>query len=44
MFAILVSHSSAKALSRYTEIVADVIRTQAERLQQASELTLVRLI
>ncbi|EOA36804.1 hypothetical protein CARUB_v10008299mg [Capsella rubella] len=43
MFAILVPDSSAKALSRYTEMVDDVIRTQAERLQQASELTRVRL-
>ncbi|KAL0799604.1 hypothetical protein Bca101_054779 [Brassica carinata] len=43
MFAILVPDTSAKALSRYTEMVDDVIRTQAERLQQASELTRVRL-
>nr|AAN12917.1 At1g15130/F9L1_7 [Arabidopsis thaliana]AAO64756.1 At1g15130/F9L1_7 [Arabidopsis thaliana] len=43
MFSILVPDSSAKALSRYTEMVDDVIRTQAERLQQASELTRVRL-
>ncbi|CAF2050633.1 BnaAnng23740D [Brassica napus] len=43
MFAILVPDNSAKALSRYTEMVDDVIRTQAERLQQASELTRVRL-
>ncbi|KAI7745241.1 hypothetical protein M8C21_029929, partial [Ambrosia artemisiifolia] len=38
MFAILVPDSSAKALSRYTEMVDDVIRTQAEKLQQGSEL------
>ncbi|XP_031263625.1 vacuolar-sorting protein BRO1-like [Pistacia vera] len=43
MFASLVPDSSAKALSRYTEMVDDVIRTQAERLQQGSELTRVRL-
>ncbi|KAJ4889999.1 Endosomal targeting BRO1-like domain-containing protein [Raphanus sativus] len=43
MFSVLVPDSSAKALSRYTEMVDDVIRTQAERLQQASELTRVRL-
>ncbi|KAK3189498.1 hypothetical protein Dsin_029059 [Dipteronia sinensis] len=43
MFACLVPDNSAKALSRYTEMVDDVIRTQAERLQQGSELTRVRL-
>ncbi|KAE9589396.1 hypothetical protein Lal_00000594 [Lupinus albus] len=43
MFASLVPDSSAKALSRYTEMVDNVIRTQAEKLQQASELTRVRL-
>lgn len=43
MFGSLVPDSSAKALSRYTEMVDDVIRTQAERLQQGSELTRVRL-
>ncbi|KAJ0037824.1 hypothetical protein Pint_22192 [Pistacia integerrima] len=43
MFASLVPDSSAKALSRYTEMVDNVIRTQAERLQQGSELTRVRL-
>jgi programmed cell death 6-interacting protein len=43
MFASLVPDSSAKALSRYTEMVDDIIRTQAEKLQQASELTRVRL-
>ncbi|KAG7016745.1 ALG-2 interacting protein X [Cucurbita argyrosperma subsp. argyrosperma] len=43
MFACLIPDSSAKALSRYTEMVDDIIRTQAEKLQQASELTRVRL-
>ncbi|XP_071686334.1 vacuolar-sorting protein BRO1-like [Rutidosis leptorrhynchoides] len=43
MFAGLVPDSSAKALSRYTEMLDDVIRTQAERLQQGSELARVNL-
>ncbi|KAE8668228.1 sarcoplasmic reticulum histidine-rich calcium-binding protein-like isoform 2 [Hibiscus syriacus] len=43
MFSSLVPDSSAKALSRYTEMVDEVIRTQAEKLQQGSELTRVRL-
>ncbi|KAK6931572.1 ALIX V-shaped domain [Dillenia turbinata] len=43
MFATLVPDSSAKALSRYTEMVDDVIRTQAEKLQEGSELARVRL-
>ncbi|CAI0431796.1 unnamed protein product [Linum tenue] len=43
MFASLVPDNSAKALSRYTEMVDDVIRTQAEKLQQGSELARVRL-
>lgn len=43
LFASLVPDNSAKALSRYTEMVDDVIRTQAERLQQGSELARVRL-
>ena len=43
MFASLVPDSSVKYLSRYTEMVDDVIRTQAEKLQQASELARVRL-
>ncbi|KAL0430203.1 UNVERIFIED_CONTAM: Vacuolar-sorting protein BRO1 [Sesamum radiatum] len=38
MFAGLVPDSSAKSLSRYTEMVDDIIRTQAEKLQQGSEL------
>ncbi|GMH15190.1 hypothetical protein Nepgr_017031 [Nepenthes gracilis] len=43
MFASLVPDSSAKALSRYTEMVDKIIRTQAEKLQQGSELARVRL-
>lgn len=43
MFASLVPDSSFKALSRYTEMVDEIIRTQAEKLQQASELTRIRL-
>ncbi|GAB4828815.1 bck1-like resistance to osmotic shock [Ancistrocladus abbreviatus] len=43
MFASLVPDSSAKALSRYTEMVDEIIRTQAEKLQQGSELARVRL-
>lgn len=43
MFASIVPDSSAKALSRYTEMVDEIIRIQAEKLQQASELTRVRL-
>ncbi|KAI5055520.1 hypothetical protein GOP47_0029041 [Adiantum capillus-veneris] len=43
MFAGLVPDSSAKALSRYTEMVDDIIRTQSEKLQQESEITRVRL-
>ncbi|PIA33499.1 hypothetical protein AQUCO_04100140v1 [Aquilegia coerulea] len=43
MFASLVPDNSAKALSRYTEMVDDIIRTQAEKLQQGSEMTRVRL-
>lgn len=43
MFSSLVPDSSAKALSRYTEMVDDIIRTQAEKLQQGSELARVRL-
>ncbi|KAJ8548242.1 hypothetical protein K7X08_030711 [Anisodus acutangulus] len=43
MFASLVPDNSAKELSRYTEMVDDVIRTQAERLQQGSELARVKL-
>ncbi|XP_077226675.1 vacuolar-sorting protein BRO1-like [Tasmannia lanceolata] len=43
LFAALVPESSAKALSRYTEMVDDIIRTQAEKLQQGSEITRVKL-
>ncbi|PIM98889.1 putative signal transduction protein [Handroanthus impetiginosus] len=43
MFASLVPDTSAKSLSRYTEMVDDIIRTQAEKLQQGSELARVRL-
>ncbi|KAL8470857.1 hypothetical protein ACS0TY_033433 [Phlomoides rotata] len=43
MFASLVPDSSAKSLSRYTEMVDDIIRTQAEKLQKGSELARVRL-
>eukprot|EP00252_Welwitschia_mirabilis_P019453 TRINITY_DN4515_c0_g1_i1.p1 TRINITY_DN4515_c0_g1~~TRINITY_DN4515_c0_g1_i1.p1 ORF type:complete len:888 (+),score=181.72 TRINITY_DN4515_c0_g1_i1:183-2846(+) len=43
MFARLVPDSSAKALSRYTEMVDELIRTQSERLQQESEITRVKL-
>ncbi|XP_068643258.1 vacuolar-sorting protein BRO1-like [Aristolochia californica] len=43
MFLTLVPDGSAKALSRYTEMVDEIIRTQAEKLQQGSEITRVRL-
>eukprot|EP01018_Ginkgo_biloba_P023116 Gb_12639 [translate_table: standard] len=43
MFAQLVPDSSAKALSRYTEMVDEIIRAQAEKLQQESEITRVKL-
>ncbi|KAF6168949.1 hypothetical protein GIB67_038446 [Kingdonia uniflora] len=43
MFTSLVPDNSAKALSRYTEMVDDIIRTQAEKLQQGSEITRVKL-
>lgn len=43
LFSTLVPDNSAKALSRYTEMVDDVIRTQAEKLQQGSEIARVRL-
>ncbi|KAH7295126.1 hypothetical protein KP509_27G033300 [Ceratopteris richardii] len=43
MFKKLVPDSSAKALSRYTELLDDVVRTQVERLQQESEITRVKL-
>ncbi|XP_077212277.1 vacuolar-sorting protein BRO1-like [Tasmannia lanceolata] len=43
MFSALVPESSAKALSKYTAMVDDIIRTQAEKLQQGSEITRVKL-
>eukprot|EP00897_Mesotaenium_endlicherianum_P005252 jgi/Mesen1/4755/ME000242S03927 len=43
MFSGLVPDSSAKALSKYTEMVDSVIRTQAEKLQNESDLARVRL-
>ncbi|XP_039134717.1 vacuolar-sorting protein BRO1 [Dioscorea cayenensis subsp. rotundata] len=43
LFATLVPDSSAKVLSKYTEMVDDIIRTQAEKLQQGSEITRVKL-
>lgn len=43
MFASLVPDSSAKALSRYTEMLDDITRTQAEKLQQGSEIARVKL-
>lgn len=42
-FANLIPDNSAKALSRYTEMVDDIIRTQAEKLQEESEITRVKL-
>ncbi|CAA6673326.1 unnamed protein product [Spirodela intermedia] len=43
LFASLVPDSSAKALSKYTEMVDNIIRTQVEKLQQGSEITRVKL-
>lgn len=43
LFSSLVPDSSAKALSRYTEMVDEIIRIQAEKLQQGSEITRVKL-
>lgn len=43
MFTALVPDSSAKALSKYTEMLDDVVRTQVEKLQQESEITRVKL-
>ncbi|KAI4379117.1 hypothetical protein MLD38_005453 [Melastoma candidum] len=43
LFSSLVPDSSAKALSRYTEMVDDITRSLAEKLQQGSELARVRL-
>lgn len=43
LFSNLVPDNSTKSLSRYTEMVDDIIRTQAEKLQQGSEITRVKL-
>eukprot|EP00850_Spirogloea_muscicola_P014537 SM000105S13882 [mRNA] locus=s105:279655:285368:- [translate_table: standard] len=43
MFVGLVPDSSAKALSKYTEMVDNIIRTQAEKLEQESNVTRVKL-
>ncbi|XP_010918463.1 vacuolar-sorting protein BRO1 [Elaeis guineensis] len=43
LFSGLVPDSSTKALSKYTEMVDDIIRTQAEKLQQGSEIARVKL-
>ncbi|XP_024535562.1 vacuolar-sorting protein BRO1 isoform X2 [Selaginella moellendorffii] len=43
MFSNLVPDSSAKALSKYTEMLDEIIRVQAEKLQQESEITRVKL-
>ncbi|KAJ0966716.1 hypothetical protein J5N97_023633 [Dioscorea zingiberensis] len=43
LFSTLVPDSSTKTLSKYTEMVDDIIRTQAEKLQQGSEITRVKL-
>lgn len=43
LFTGIVPDTGAKALSRYTEMVDDIIRIQAEKLQQGSEITRVKL-
>lgn len=43
LFATLVPDNSAKALSRYTQMVDDIIRIQAEKLQHGSEMARIRL-
>ncbi|KAG0476298.1 hypothetical protein HPP92_013139 [Vanilla planifolia] len=43
LFSNIVPDNSTKSLSRYTEMVDDIIRTQAEKLQQESEITRVKL-
>ncbi|PKU59754.1 hypothetical protein MA16_Dca021751 [Dendrobium catenatum] len=43
LFSNLIPDNSTKSLSRYTEMVDDIIRTQAEKLQQGSEITRVKL-
>ncbi|RRT53439.1 hypothetical protein B296_00045769 [Ensete ventricosum] len=42
-FSNLVPDSSTKALSKYTDMVDNIIRTQLEKLQQGSEITRVKL-
>ncbi|ONK79933.1 uncharacterized protein A4U43_C01F11980 [Asparagus officinalis] len=44
MFSGNVPDTSAKALSRYTEMVDDIIRTQAEKLQQGSEIRYTEMV
>ena len=43
LFSSIVPDSSAKALSKYTEMVDSIIRIQAEKMQQGSEITRVQL-
>ncbi|RWW21773.1 hypothetical protein GW17_00014059 [Ensete ventricosum] len=43
LFSRLVPDSSTRALSKYTDMVDNIIRTQAEKLQQGSEITRVKL-
>jgi programmed cell death 6-interacting protein len=43
MFTRLVPDTSMKALSRYTELLDEIIRTQVEKLQQESEIARVKL-
>ncbi|XP_065007934.1 vacuolar-sorting protein BRO1-like [Musa acuminata AAA Group] len=42
-FSNLVPDSSTKALSKYTDMVDNIIRTQLDKLQQGSEITRVKL-
>ncbi|XP_078445696.1 endosomal targeting BRO1-like domain-containing protein [Wolffia australiana] len=43
LFVTLIPDTSAKALSKYTEMVDSIIRNQVEKLQQGSEITRVKL-
>ncbi|WOL09841.1 ALG-2 interacting protein X [Canna indica] len=43
LFSRIVPDSSTKALSKYTDMVDNIIRTQAEKLQEGSEITRVKL-
>ncbi|XP_042375845.1 vacuolar-sorting protein BRO1-like [Zingiber officinale] len=43
LFSRIVPDSSTKALSKYTDMVDNIIRTQAEKLQQGSEIARVKL-